>query len=98
MRSFVIGGSGFIGSHLVDCLVERGPVPGFDNMSLGKRAFIAHHLDAGRTTLIAADVLDLGALIVAMKGPDVVFHLAGNPEAPVEQAVSEVAGEVFGRS
>lgn len=81
MRSFVVGGSGFIGSHLVDRLVERGPVTVFDNMSVGKREFIAGHLDAGRATLIEADMLDFDALAKAVKGHDVVFHLAANPEA-----------------
>lgn len=81
MRSFVVGGSGFIGSHLVDRLVERGPVTVFDNMSVGKREFIAGHLDAGRATLVVADMLDFDALAKAVKGHDVVFHLAANPEA-----------------
>ena len=38
MRSFVIGGAGFIGSHLVDLLVERGPVTIYDNMTVGRQA------------------------------------------------------------
>jgi UDP-glucose 4-epimerase len=81
MRSFVVGGAGFIGSHLVDRLVDRGPVTVFDNLSVGKREFIGAHLAAGRAALIEADALDLDALTAAMKGHDVVFHLAANPEA-----------------
>jgi UDP-glucose 4-epimerase len=81
MRSFVIGGAGFIGSHLVELLVERGPVTVFDNMSVGKREFIAGPLASGRATLVEKDVLDLTAVTEAMKGHDVVFHLAANPEA-----------------
>jgi UDP-glucose 4-epimerase len=81
MRFFVVGGAGFIGSHLVDLLVERGPVTVYDNLSVGKQEFIAGHLQAGRVTLVKADALDLDALTAAMKGHDVVFHLAANPEA-----------------
>jgi UDP-glucose 4-epimerase len=81
MRSFVVGGAGFIGSHMVDALVQRGPVTVYDNLSVGKTAFIAGHLDAGRATLIQADALDLDRLAEAVKGHDLVVHLAANPEA-----------------
>ena len=81
MRSFVIGGAGFVGSHLADLLVLRGPVTLYDNMTIGKRAFVAAHLAEGRVTLVEADALDLDGLKLAMAGHDVVFHLAANPEA-----------------
>ncbi len=81
MRSFLVGGAGFIGSHLVDLLVERGPVTVYDNLSVGKVEFIKGHLESGRATLVQADALDLPKLTEAMKGHDVVFHLAANPEA-----------------
>ncbi|HSN99427.1 MAG TPA: NAD-dependent epimerase/dehydratase family protein, partial [Candidatus Nanopelagicales bacterium] len=81
VRSFVIGGAGFIGSHLVDRLVLRGPVTVYDNLSVGSRELIAGHLDAGRATLIEADALDLERLAAAVVDHDVVFHLAANPEA-----------------
>jgi UDP-glucose 4-epimerase len=81
MRSFIIGGAGFIGSHLADRLVEAGPVTVFDNLTIGKKEFIGGHLASGRVTLVHADGLDLDALKAAMPGHDVVFHLAANPEA-----------------
>jgi UDP-glucose 4-epimerase len=81
VRFFVVGGAGFIGSHLVDLLVERGSVTVFDNLSVGKTEFIAEPLESGRATLVQGDALDLAALTGAMKGHDVVFHLAANPEA-----------------
>lgn len=81
MRSFVVGGAGFIGSHLVDLLVERGPVRVYDNLSVGKTEFIAGHLKSGKADLVKGDALDLPALTEAMRGHDVVFHLAANPEA-----------------
>ena len=81
IRSLVVGGAGFIGSHLVDRLVERGPVTVFDNMSVGKEAFIAAALVGSRAKLVVGDALDLPALTAAAKDHDVVFHLAANPEA-----------------
>lgn len=80
-RWFVAGGAGFIGSHLADRLTEEGTVTVYDNMSIGKREFIAGALASGRCTLVEGDILDLDALAAAMQGHDVVFHLAANPEA-----------------
>jgi UDP-glucose 4-epimerase len=81
VRSFVAGGAGFIGSHLVDRLVERGPVTVFDNLSVGKREYIASHLASGAVTLVEGELLDRAAVVKAVAGHDVVFHLAANPEA-----------------
>ncbi|WP_437873077.1 NAD-dependent epimerase/dehydratase family protein [Sorangium sp. So ce363] len=81
LRSFVVGGAGFIGSHLTDRLVERGPVTIYDNLSVGRRAFVASHLASGRATLVEADALDLERLTESMAGHDLVVHLAANPEA-----------------
>ena len=59
MRSFVVGGAGFIGSHLIDRLVSRGPVTAYDNLSVGKRAFLEAHLASGAGQLVCGDALDL---------------------------------------
>lgn len=81
MRSLVVGGAGFIGSHLIDRLVARGPVTAYDNLSVGKPAFLADHLASGAVTLVEGDVLDLERLAETMRGHDLVVHLAANPEA-----------------
>jgi UDP-glucose 4-epimerase len=81
MRSFVVGGAGFIGSHLVELLVERGPVTVYDDLSVGKPEFIQVPLSTGLAKLVKGDACDLEALTKAMSGHDVVFHLAANPEA-----------------
>jgi UDP-glucose 4-epimerase len=81
MRAFVIGGAGFIGSHLVDRLVSRGEVTVYDNLSVGRRELVGTHLSSGAARLVEGDALDLDALSRAMQGHDVVFHLAANPEA-----------------
>ncbi|MBI3206569.1 MAG: NAD-dependent epimerase/dehydratase family protein [Myxococcales bacterium] len=81
MKTLVIGGAGFIGSHLVDRLVSRGPVTLFDNMSVGKREFVAEHLSSGAARLVEGELLELDQVCEVVKGHDVVFHLAANPEA-----------------
>ena len=80
MRSLVIGGAGFIGSHLVDALVLRGPVTVVDDLSAGRREFLADHLH-GRATLWVQDALDTKSLARVAEGHDVIFHLSANPEA-----------------
>jgi UDP-glucose 4-epimerase len=80
-RALVIGGAGFIGSHLVDRLVSRGPVTVFDNLSVGKREFIASHLESGAARLEVGELLDFDHVCALVKGHDLVFHLAANPEA-----------------
>jgi len=81
VRAFVVGGAGFVGSHLVDRLVARGPVTVFDNLSVGKLEFIERHLRSGAAKFVKGDALNLEALSASMVGHDVVFHLAANPEA-----------------
>jgi UDP-glucose 4-epimerase len=80
---FLAGGAGFIGSHLVDRLVARGTVTVYDNLSVGKREFIAPHLDSGACRLVEGDLLDLPTLESALgeTQPTIVFQLAANPEA-----------------
>ncbi|HXN33194.1 MAG TPA: NAD-dependent epimerase/dehydratase family protein, partial [Polyangiaceae bacterium] len=81
MRSFVVGGAGFIGSHLVEVLTARGPVTVFDDLSIGRPEFIQVPLSSGQAKLVKGDARDLQALTEAMREHDAVFHLAANPEA-----------------
>lgn len=80
-KYFIAGGCGFIGSHLVDRLAGTGEVTVYDNLSGGRVDFIKRHLDEGSVRLIQADLLEPDRLQAAMKGSDVVFHLAANSEA-----------------
>jgi len=75
MKSLVIGGAGFIGSHLVDRLVSRGPVTVIDNLSSGRREFINP-----RATLIKCDAVS-GFYLDPPGHFDICFHLAANPDA-----------------
>ncbi|MGB6979135.1 MAG: NAD-dependent epimerase/dehydratase family protein [Candidatus Acidiferrales bacterium] len=78
-RVLVTGGASFIGSALVDALVERGArVRVVDNLSSGKRENLSAHLGAGSIEFIEADLLDPQTARLAVKGRDVVFHLAAD--------------------
>jgi UDP-glucose 4-epimerase len=80
-RWFVTGGAGFIGSHLVDRLVSRGPGTVYDDLSVGKREHLAGPLATGQVHLEVADLREVDRLERALAGHDLVFHLAANPEA-----------------
>jgi len=73
----VTGGASFIGSHLVNRLLEKGAFLRIaDNFSSGKPENIQSHLDRGEVELIPGDLLDKKIMEQAVKGVQVVFHLA----------------------
>jgi UDP-glucose 4-epimerase len=78
VRSLVTGGAGFIGSHLVDALVDRGDdVLALDDFSSGKRENLAAALEGG-ASVEELDIADSAGLLPAVEGfrPQRVFHLA----------------------
>ncbi|AYK15096.1 MAG: NAD-dependent epimerase/dehydratase family protein [Methanosarcina flavescens] len=80
-KILVTGGAGFIGSHLVDRLIEKGSkITVFDNLSSGKLQFIEHHLENPDFTLIKGDLLDQEAIEAACRNIDIVCHVAANPD------------------
>lgn len=83
VKFFITGCAGFIGSHMAERLLAaaRG-VTGYDNLSLGRKEWIAHLFDNPRFTFIQADLLDLDFLKEAMAGHDVVVHLGANTDIP----------------
>jgi UDP-glucose 4-epimerase len=89
-RYFIVGGAGFLGSHFVDRLLEDGEeVTIFDNFSSGREWHLEAHADDGRLRVERGDVKDLEALTEAMRGHEVVIHLASNPD--VARAATEPA-------
>lgn len=78
---FVTGGAGFIGSNLVDTLLNQGhPVIVYDNMSTGLDRFLEQAKEHKNFTFIQGDLLDLETLKKSMKNVDFVFHLAANAD------------------
>lgn len=77
-RVLVTGGASFISSHLIDLLIAKGArrIRAVDDLSSGRLANIQSHLDAGRVELLKADLLTPGVAQEAVRGMDVVFHLA----------------------
>jgi UDP-glucose 4-epimerase len=81
LNAFVTGAAGFIGSNLVDRLLAAGhAVTGYDNFSTGREEFLAGALPASVFRLCRGDVLDTALLSQAMRGSDIVFHLAANAD------------------
>lgn len=81
MRYTVTGAAGFIGSNLVDRLLADGhDVVGYDNFSTGQRRFLDRALGQSRFTLVEGDTLDKPRLASAVRGSDLVFHLAANAD------------------
>ena len=91
MRALVTGGGGFIGSNLVDALVERGDeVTIVDDLSTGKH----HNLDVALgadANLVELDIRDAPALAEQFErvAPEVVFHMAA--QIDVRRSVADPA-------
>jgi UDP-glucose 4-epimerase len=80
-RVLITGGAGFIGSTLADRLTSEGiEVVIYDNMSRGRREFIADALARDGVQHVQGDVLDGELLRRSLEGCDTVFHLAANAD------------------
>src|SRR5919198_4349671 len=89
MRAVVTGGAGFIGSNLVDALLERGDeVTVIDDLSTGRRENLAQ---ADGAALRELDIRDGQAVadVVGEVRPEVIFHLAA--QIDVRRSVADPA-------
>lgn len=78
-KVLVTGGASFIGSHLVDALIERAAnVRIVDDLSSGKLENIQHYLNNGKIEFIQADLKDPAVVRRAVQGMSIVFHLAAD--------------------
>jgi UDP-glucose 4-epimerase len=76
MRAIVTGGAGFIGSNLVDALVERGDeVTVVDNLATGKRENVAGAIERG-AELVEESITDAAAMVELAQRvrPEAIFH------------------------
>ena len=80
-RVLVTGGAGFIGSHLVDRLVEENAeVVVVDNLKDGDLGNLAESMD--KIEFHKVDIRDFESLKKVMNGVEIVFHLAANANVP----------------
>jgi len=78
-KALVTGGAGFIGSHLVDALIDKGyEVSIIDNLSSGKREYINP-----KANFFELDIRDFDKIRPIFEGMDFVFHLAAIPRIPL---------------
>lgn len=82
MKYFVTGGAGFIGSNMVDRLLqnEENEVIVYDNFVTGKKEFLKDALKNPRFCLVEGDTQDLELLTKSMAGCEFVFHFAANAD------------------
>lgn len=77
IRDLVTGGAGFIGSHLVEALLEQGhEVVVLDDLSTGRRQNLRHLCDHPRLTVLVDSVLNRPVAERLIDRADRVFHLA----------------------
>jgi UDP-glucose 4-epimerase len=91
MRTLVTGGAGFIGSHVVDALIERGAdVTVLDDISTGRRENLDQALANG-AELVDGDIRDAGAVteLCERVRPEAIFHLAA--QIDVRKSVADPA-------
>jgi len=80
LKIFITGGAGFIGSNLVEELVKNNFITIYDNFSSGKKEFLKTWLRSKNLKIIKGDLLDFKKLKRAIKGHELVIHLASNPD------------------
>jgi UDP-glucose 4-epimerase len=98
-RAIVTGGAGFIGSHMVDLLLEQGfEVRVIDNLTTGRLDNLAHHRSDGRLSVRQADICTLDPDDRIFADVNYVFHFGGigdivpSIERPLEYMRANVDG------
>ena len=83
MKVLVTGGAGFIGSHVVDRLVNEGhDVRVIDNLSTGKLENIADYFRSGKVDFVNGDIRDAELVRKCVQGVEAVIHLAAVTSIP----------------
>ncbi len=76
-HALVTGGAGFIGSHLVEALLERGDrVTVLDNLSTGQAVNLSHLQGHPHLRMVVGSITDPVLLAEVTQGADVIYHMA----------------------
>ena len=99
MRALVTGGAGFIGSHLIDALLERGDtVIALDNLTTGRHDNVRHHIGDPRFEFVLGSIMNADLVDDMVARSDVVFHLAAAVgvklivERPLDSLLTNIRG------
>jgi UDP-glucose 4-epimerase len=77
IKSLVTGGCGFIGSHLVELLINEGhQVTVLDNFSTGRQSNLEHLINSEKLKIIQGDLLDLRTVKEVVRDFHYVYHMA----------------------
>ena len=90
-RCVVTGAAGFIGSHLVEALVQGGAdvTAMVHYNALGLRGWLDHSAVAGEAKVVAGDIVDRDSVAGIVRGADVVFHLGALIAIPYSYAAPD---------
>lgn len=98
----VIGGAGFIGSHISEALIKNGnDVMIIDNFSSGKLSHLKQFINEPNLCIRELDIQNTGKLCEAIQGSRVVIHLASNPDiakAALEPRIDFIQGTALTES
>src|SRR5262249_50157920 len=100
-RAVVTGGAGFIGSHMVDLLIDRGfHVAVIDNLRTGRLNNLQQHRNEPRCEVAQLDMVELAPDSSLFRGAQYVFHFGGLGDIvpSIERPLDYMRANVMGTS